>query len=414
MKIAIVGAGISGLTCAHRLDPSHDVTVFEADDRVGGHTNTVRVDLADETHQVDTGFIVYNERNYPNFCRLLADLGVPTQPSEMSFSVARPATGFEFKGTNLNTLYGRRRNAADPSFTRMLVDIVRFNRSARRLLDRPVDDRTVADLVAEGSYGPRLLRDYLVPIGSSIWSADPTTFTQMPAATFARFFDNHGLLSFGHRPAWRTVSGGSARYVDALTGRLRRPIRVGSPVDAIVRRPDGVDVHSRSGGPERFDHVVLATHSDQALGMLDDPADREREILSAIRYQPNLAVLHTDRRLLPRHRRVWASWNYHLLEDDRRDVALTYWMNCLQRLTSRHQLCVTLNLPDAIDPARVLARIPYHHPVFDRAAVAAQRRLGEIQGRRRTWFCGAYWSYGFHEDGVASAVSVCRQMEAAA
>ena len=408
MKIGIIGAGISGLACADLLHETHDIVVFEAAERIGGHTNTVRVDFADETHQVDTGFIVFNERNYPNFTRLLAHHAVPTQAGEMSFSVSRGATGLEYRATSLNTLYARRANVVDPGFTRMLVDIVRFNRSARRLLDGPPDARTLGELIDAGRYGRRFVSDYLVPIGASIWSADPTRFTDMPAVTFARFFDNHGLLGLGSQPQWRTITGGSDEYVKKLTRPFADRIRVGAEVDKIVRRHDGVEVHSNVGGPEQFDHVVLAVHSDQALRLLGDPSDAEGDVLGAIPYQPNVAVLHTDRRMLPRRRRVWASWNYHLLDDERRDVAVTYWMNSLQNLTSRHELCVTLNRQDDIAPETVIATFEYQHPVIDARAVAAQRRRHEIQGRRRTWFCGAYWGYGFHEDGVRSAIDVCR------
>jgi predicted NAD/FAD-binding protein len=425
MRIAIVGTGISGLVCAHLLDPDHDVTVFEAGSRIGGHTNTVEVELpgADgnpERHAVDTGFIVYNERNYPNFIRLLQRLDVATQPSEMSFSVRNELTGTEYRGTNLNTLYAQRANLAKPSFNRMLVDILRFNRRARRLVTEGGDESvSLAEFVRDGGYSTRFRDDFLIPLGASIWSADPETFLEFPAAAYCRFMDNHGLLELRGISPWRTVSGGSHQYVRALTARLSRPVRTGAAVTKVVRtvdpeRPLGsaIEVVTASRGPETFDAVILAGHSDQTLELLGDPTPDERDVLGAIRYQPNVATLHTDSRLLPREPRARASWNYHLGAGTGRDATLTYWMNNLQRIESDHDLLVTLNRPDDIDRSTVLAEFDYDHPVFDAAAMAAQRRRPEIQGDRGTFFAGAYWGYGFHEDGVVSALDVCRHFGA--
>jgi predicted NAD/FAD-binding protein len=425
MRIAIVGTGISGLVCAHLLDPDHDVTVFEAGSYVGGHTNTVDVELPGpdgsvEHHAVDTGFIVFNDRNYPNFVRLLDRLEVASQPSEMSFSVRNERTGAEYRGTNLNTLYAQRTNLLKPSFNRMLVDILRFNRQARRLLAEGGDDTTsLAELVDRGGYSTRFRDDFLVPLGASIWSADPETFLEFPAAAYCRFMDNHGLLELRGISQWRTVTGGSQQYVRALTARLRRPVRTATPVTKVVRtvdpdRPLGtaVEVVTAAHGPETFDAVVLAGHSDQTLELLGDPTRAEREILGAIRYQPNVATLHTDGRLLPRSRRARASWNYHLGAGSGREATLTYWMNNLQRLDSRHDLLVTLNRDQDIDRTTVLAEFEYDHPVFDAGAMAAQHRRTEIQGERGTFFAGAYWGYGFHEDGVVSALDVCRHLGA--
>ena len=425
MKIGIVGTGISGLVCAHLLHPRHDVTVFEADGRVGGHAHTARVELATraggtEVQHVDTGFIVYNERNYPNFARLLDQLGVATQPGEMSFSVSDPRVGLEYRGTNLNTLYAQRANLIRPWFHRMLIDILRFDRAARRLLTQVDEGDTGADtaisleqLVRTGRYGDAFVERFLVPLGASIWSADPATFMRFPAAAYARFMDNHGLLQLAGMPQWRTISGGSQRYVDALTAPFADRIRRGAPVRKVVRRHAGedgiaVELMSRSHGPETFDRVVIATHSDQALRLLSDPSPTEREVLGAIGYQPNVATLHTDERFLPRNRRARASWNYHLGAGSGRSSTLTYWMNNLQALESEHELLVTLNRHDEIDPATVLGRYEYDHPVFDAAAIAAQARRHEIQGVGGTFFAGAYWGYGFHEDGVRSALDVAR------
>jgi len=410
MRIAIVGTGVSGLVCAHLLSRKHDVTIFEADHRPGGHAHTVRVDLADETHEVDTGFLVYNERNYPGLIRLFDDLGVATKSSDMSFSVSDDVSGVEWRGTSLTTLFAQRRNALRPTFLRMLADVVRFNRTARALLiSEHRTDQSLADLLADGHWSRQFVNWYLIPMGSSIWSADPGTFLEMPAVTFARFFDNHGLLDYGNQPSWRTVDGGSRRYVDAILAPLGAAVRLSSPVAKVTRRLDGVELHTDMG-PERFDHVVLATHSDQALRLLSDPTTPEREVLGAIRYQSNRATLHTDDRLLPANRRAWASWNYHRLADQPQVATLTYRLRSLQGIDSAHELLVTLNRDDAIRDDRVLARIDYSHPVFDMPAIAAQRRHEELNGARRTWFCGAYWGYGFHEDGVQSALTVCRRL----
>jgi predicted NAD/FAD-binding protein len=384
--------------------------VFEADQRPGGHANTVRIDLADETHEVDTGFLVYNERNYPGLVRLFDQLGVATKASDMSFSVSDDVSGVEWRGTSITTLFAQRRNALRPAFLRMLADVVRFNRTARSLLtEEHPTDRSLADLLAAGRWSSRFIEWYLIPMGSSVWSADPGTFLSMPAVTFARFFDNHGLLDYGDQPSWRTVEGGSGRYVDAVLAPLGDAVRLSSPVAKVTRRADGVELHTDMG-PERFDHVVLATHSDQALRLLSDPSTPEREVLGAIRYQPNRATLHTDARLLPRSRRAWASWNYHRLADQPQRATLTYRLASLQGIDSAHEILVTLNRDDAIRDDRVLARFDYAHPVFDVAAIAAQHRHEELNGNRGTWFCGAYWGYGFHEDGVQSALRVCRRL----
>jgi predicted NAD/FAD-binding protein len=410
MRIAIVGTGVSGLVCAHLLSRKHDVTVFEADHRPGGHAHTVRVDLPDETHEVDTGFLVYNERNYPGLIRLFDRLDVVTKPSDMSFSVSDDVSGVEWRGTSLATVFAQRRNVVRPAFLRMLADVVRFNRTARALLESEhPTDRSLADLLDDGRWSPQFVNWYLIPMGSSIWSADPGTFLDMPAVTFARFFDNHGLLEYGNQPSWRTVAGGSKRYVDAILGPLGGAVRLSTPVAKVTRRADGVELHSDMG-PERFDQVVLATHSDQALRLLSDPSPAEREVLGAIRYQANRATLHTDERLLPANRRAWASWNYHRLAYQPRVATLTYRLRSLQGIDSAHEILVTLNRDDAIRDDRVLARFDYAHPVLDVPAIAAQRRHEELNGARRTWFCGAYWGYGFHEDGVQSALTVCRRL----
>jgi uncharacterized protein len=412
MRIAIIGSGISGLVCAHLLRQRHEVVLYEADRRPGGHSHTHRVELPDATVDVDTGFLVYNERTYPLFCQLLDRLGVATQASDMSFGVADERTGLEWRATSPSTVFAQRRNVARPAFWRMLADIGRFNQLARGLLrEPPPDSVTLEDVLAPHRWASGFRDWYLVPLGSSIWSAAPTTFTRIPAATFALFFERHGLLRLRDQPRWRTVTGGSQSYVQAILRPLlaQGRVRLGNPIDKVRRQVGGVELVG-PGGAESFDHVVVATHSDQALRMLSDPDRVERAVLGAIRYQPNRATLHTDTRLLPRHRRAWASWNYHRLHADADRATLTYHVNRLQGIATATPVLVTLNQDEAIDPDRVLARMDYAHPVLDPVAIGAQRRHGEINGARRTWFCGAYWGYGFHEDGVRSAVETCRAL----
>jgi predicted NAD/FAD-binding protein len=408
-RVAIVGAGISGLTVAHLLHARRDITVFEAGSYAGGHTNTVRVDLPDETLDVDTGFIVFNDRNYPNFERLLERLGVASQPSTMSFSVSAVGEDFEYAGTPRGLL-AQPGNLTRPAFVRMVGEYVRFNRDARVLLASGDDHTSLGDWLAELRYSEAFVRRLIVPQASAVWSADPHQMWTFPARFLVTFFHNHGMLSLTGRPRWRTVAGGSARYVEALTAPFTDRVRLRTPVERIERFDDHVLVTPRGGEPERFDQVVLATHADQSLAMLADASAREHEILGAIPYQPNEAVLHTDRSLLPRRRAAWSSWNYHLLDEPAGPSTVTYHMNTLQRLRSKHELCVTLNRSAAIDPAKVIATIPYAHPVFTAAGWRAQARRAEISGVNRTHYCGAYWRWGFHEDGVVSAQRVAERL----
>ena len=407
MRIAVVGTGISGLVAAHRLHPGHEITLYEAGDHVGGHTNTVRVDLAGETHWVDTGFIVLNDRNYPNFQPLLAELGVATQPSHMSFSVSDGGS-FEYAGTPRG-LFAKPRHVADPRFLRMIRDLVRFNREAGALLDlAPGEGPSLREFLDAGGYSEWFVQRLMVPQASAVWSAEPEQMWSLPAGFLARFFHNHGMLGFRDRPQWRTVTGGSRRYVEEITRPFADRIRLNAPVRAVTRHHHGVEIAADGCETELFDEVVIAAHSDQALAMLTDPTDAEREVLGAIPYQPNEAVLHTDERMLPRRRAAWASWNFHLTDPPSERTALTYWMNNLQRLDSETNFCVTLNLTDRIDPAKVIRTIQYSHPVFTSDGVAAQKRHGEISGVNRTHYCGAYWRWGFHEDGVVSALNALR------
>ena len=405
MRIAVIGAGIAGNVAAYHLAREHEVTVFEAGSHLGGHTHTHEVEQAGRRYSVDTGFIVFNDWTYPNFIRLLDELGVASQPSDMGFSVRDEKSGLEYSGSTLNTLFAQRRNLVRPSFWRMLADILRFNREAPLLLAQPGADVTLGDYLAQNGYSRGFVEHYVVPMGAAIWSTDPERMLGFPARYFIRFFHNHGLLSVDDRPQWRVIRGGSARYVEPLTAPFRDRVRLRTPVQSVRRLAGQVYVKARGLEVERFDAAFLACHSDQALAMLADATPLEREVLGAIPYQTNEAVLHTDARLMPRARRAWAAWNYHVLPEEEGRVALTYNMNILQSLDAPEPFLVTLNRSDAIDPARIVKRIRYEHPLYTREGVAAQARQHEINGPLNTYFCGAYWRFGFHEDGVVSALA---------
>ncbi len=412
MKIAIVGTGISGMVAAYLLHHHHDITVFEAADYIGGHTNTLDVTLNGRTYAVDTGFIVFNDWTYPNFIQLLNRLGVASQPSDMSFSVKCERTGLEYNGTNLNTLFAQRRNLFRPSFHRMIRDILRFNRESLSLLDQPEPGPSLGEYLDVHRYSREFIDRYIVPMGAAIWSASHETMWEFPARYLVQFFKNHGMLSVNERPTWRVVTGGSQRYAEKLVAPFRGRFLLNSSVESISRYPDFVEIrsHIRGGAYQalRFDHVIIAAHSDQALSMLDDPSPKEKDVLGAIHYQKNEAVLHTDASLLPKRKLAWAAWNYHLLPTQPDRAVVTYHMNRLQGLTAPYEFCVTLNHTAAIDPSSILRRITYHHPIYSPESVAAQKRHGEISGINRTSYCGAYWGFGFHEDGVKSALAVCK------
>ena len=402
-RLAVIGTGITGLLAAERLATAHDVVVFEQDDRIGGHTHTVTVAGAAGPVAVDTGFIVCNDRTYPGFLALLDRLGVARRPSEMSFSVRCERTGLEYNGGSFGQLFAQRTNLLRPSFWGMLRDILRFHRTAPGFADR---DATLAELLREGGFGRRFADHYLVPMMAAIWSAEPQRLLAMPARFFVRFFHNHGMLTVDDRPQWYTVTGGARRYLDPLLRPFAHSIRTGARVVALHRDTTGVRVQVQGQPPERFDGAVVATHSDQALQLLANPTREECSVLGAIPYQENEVVLHTDPSLLPKRRRAWAAWNYHLPVVPSQRATVTYNMNILQGLSGPEVYCVTLNRTDAIDPQRVLRRFVYHHPVFDEAGVAAQERVPAINGSQRTWFCGAWCGFGFHEDGVQAALRV--------
>jgi uncharacterized protein len=412
MRIAIIGTGIAGLSAARRLHADHDLTVFEANDYVGGHTNTIDVELEGRHWAVDTGFIVFNDWTYPNFIALMNEIGVASQPSDMGFAVRCERSGLEYCGSSLDQLFAQRRNLVRPSFWRMIRDILRFNREAPKLLEGRENQLGLGDYLARERYSRQFIEHYIVPMGAAIWSADPAVMLEFPARYFVDFFNNHGLLSVNDRPQWRVIKGGSRSYIGPLTAPFADRIRTSTPVQRVFRKPHAVELLLGDGHRASFDAVVFACHSDQALALLDQPTEAEREVLSAIPYQPNLAVLHTDESVLPRRRRAWAAWNYHIPAERRSAVAVTYNMNILQGLDAPAQFLVTLNPNMDIDPGRVIRTIQYQHPVYTPQGIAAQRRRGELMGQNRSFYCGAWWSYGFHEDGVKSGLVAAAAVQA--
>jgi uncharacterized protein len=419
LRVAVVGGGIAGLAAAHRLAPRHRVTLFEANGRVGGHANTVDVTLDGISHPVDTGFLVFNERTYPNLIGLFAELGVPTAKSEMSFSVSVGPHAFEWCGSDLASLFAQPSNALSPRFWSMLADILRFNRQATALALAQLDRRSGTDgamplgeWLDRHRYGRPFRDRYLLPMAAAIWSCPMPTMLAFPVCAFATFCHNHGLLQIADRPQWHTVQGGARQYVERIVAGLD-DVRVATPVRAVLRDAGSSVTVVTDGGPDAFDQVVLACHSDQSLGLLADADPLERRLLSAVPYQPNHAWLHTDTALMPKRRRAWAAWNC-LSDGDRASpaVAVTYWLNRLQPLPFQQPVLVTLNPPTPPRAGRTIAAFDYQHPAFDLAAIAAQRQLPAIQGRRRTWFAGAWTGYGFHEDGLKSGLSVAAGIDA--
>ncbi|MBC7756574.1 MAG: FAD-dependent oxidoreductase [Bdellovibrio sp.] len=417
MKIAIIGSGISGLTLAHHLYKQHDITVFEADSHIGGHTHTHAIDLFGQHYQVDTGFIVFNDRTYPNFNQLLDDLKVPWQPSHMSFSVRNEATGLEYNGTTINSLFAQRRNFLKPSFYGMIKDILRFNKQSLSLLESG-DEVRLGEYLTQNNYKPLFINNYIVPMGAAIWSTDAAQMMHFPARFLVRFFHHHGMLTVSNRPQWRTIVGGSARYVEALSAPFKHHIKLNTPIASVQRLDSSVNITPKNGDELSFDYVFFACHSDQALALLGNNASaKEREILGAIPYQENSIYLHHDASLLPKRKLAWAAWNYHVTAQPSNKthsantlpvtnkVQVTYNMNILQNLTSPEPILVTLNHTNLINPAKVMKRLRYTHPVYTIAGAAAQARHGEISGVNRTGFAGAYWRNGFHEDGVVSALA---------
>lgn len=410
MRVAVIGSGIAGLAAAWRLSRDYEVSLFEAADYLGGHVHTHRVEQHGRAYDIDTGFIVHNRVHYPLLTAFFEELGVATQPTTMSFAVRSEASGLEYNATSLNGLFCQRRNLLSPRFHGMLRDLFRFYREAPALLAVDGPGPTLGDYLTEGGYGAMFRDEHLVPMACALWSSPSTGILGFPAKYLVQFMANHHMLQVSGRPEWRVVTGGSARYVDALRARWQVRERLSTPVHSLRRHVNGVDV-AGARGTETFDEVVLACHSDQALALLADADPAERSVLGAMRYQANETVLHTDASLLPRSRRAWAAWNAWVPATPGAACTVSYCMNLLQRVASPEPFVVTLNRTDAIDPSKVLRRMTYHHPVYSHASVAAQSRRGEIQGHRRTWFAGAYWGWGFHEDGIRSAMDMADEFE---
>ena len=412
-RIGVVGGGIGGLATAWLLDRHYRVTLLERNACPGGHTNTLTVEDPLGAFPVDTGFMVFNHRNYPLLTALFRELGVVTYPTTMSFSASLDGGRTEYAGSDLNGLFGQRSNRFRPGFLRLLADILRFNAAAKAFLGRGErGELTLGEFLEQGGYSRRLADHYLLPMAAAIWSCPAEQMRLFPFLSFARFFDNHGLLDLSNRPEWHTVRGGSRVYVDRLLASMGGEVRLQSPVRRVRRLGQGVEVEVEGGERLRFDALVLGCHADQALALIESPSALEQELLGAFHYQPNQVYLHSDPSLMPRRRRVWSSWNYLRGpgEDAAGPVTLTYWMNNLQELPTERHIFVSLN---PVQPPRrdsVIAEISYEHPVFDSGAIAAQRRVGEIQGRDRLWFAGAYLGYGFHEDGLRSAVEVAASL----
>jgi predicted NAD/FAD-binding protein len=413
-RIAVVGSGIAGLSAAWLLHRQHEVILFERNDYLGGHTHTLTVEEEGRRLAVDTGFIVYNEPNYPHLSRLFHHLGVATQDTDMSFAVSIGRGELEYAGDNLHRLFAQRRNLWRGEFLLMLKDILRFNMQCKQLLAHDgFEAISLGDFLDRHAYGQSFRHHYLLPMAAAIWSCPTRSMLAFPAASLARFFNNHGLLNLVRRPQWKTVCGGSWHYVDKLAADLGSAVRVASPVVAVSRTPAGVEVRLAGGERREFDAVVMACHADEALGLLASPTATESALLSRFRYQPNQAWLHTDRRLMPRSRDVWSAWNY--LAEPRSSggadaVSVTYWMNRLQHLQARQDYLVSLNPLQPPRENRVIAQMTYRHPVFDAAAMQAQQSLHELQGRHRIWFCGSYFGYGFHEDALHASVQVARAL----
>jgi predicted NAD/FAD-binding protein len=409
MRIAIIGSGISGLAAGWYLSRKHEVSLFEKEPRLGGHTNTVMADTSRGAIPIDTGFIVHNDRTYPNLVRLLSELGVETQPSDMSFSVSCRQTGFEYSSRGINGFFAQRKNLLQREHYLLLTEILRFNRTAPNLLDRPeAEAATIGDLLDEGKYHSVFAEHYLFPMASAVWSMSLDSIRSFPALTLLRFFHNHGMLGINTHPKWKVIRGGSHKYIPLLTAPFKKRIYLDAAIQSVSRQENGVTLHFEDRPAMAFDQLVLACHGDQVLPLLEQPTAAERDVLGKFKTSRNVASLHTDSSLLPRHSAARASWNYNLGFTGKNSVTLTYHMNRLQSLKTEEDYCVTLNGEDAIDGTKVLRKIVYHHPLYTQEAVRAQCRWREISGRNRTHYCGAYWFYGFHEDGLNSALRVAR------
>ena len=411
MKIAIIGSGISGLTAAYLLNRKHEITLFEKNNYIGGHTHTHEIEHDGKIWSVDSGFIVYNERTYPNFIKILGQLGVQRQITRMGFSVKSAHKNLEYAGHSLNSLFAQRSNLLRLSFYRMLSSMKRFNQQAREDLPQISKNTTLGDYLKMNNYPDEFINNYIIPIGAAIWSTVPSKMMEIPAVFFIRFFENHGFLQILDRPKWWVIKGGSNQYVRKIITDFKDRVRLSTPVNKIKREGNIVTIRHGKKQPleENFDAVVLATHSDQSLKLLDKPTVKEKEILGALPYQKNDALLHYDDSILPKRRLAWSSWNYFLDNDIYEPIVLTYNMNILQGLNASRTFCVTLNNTDSIDENKIIKKLSYEHPLFTIEGIEAQKRKHEISGVNNTYYCGAYWRNGFHEDGVVSALDVCSQ-----
>ncbi len=417
-RIVVIGSGISGLTCGYLLHKEHDVTILEANDYIGGHTATIDLEVAGREYAIDTGFIVFNDWTYPNFIKLLQQIGVDRQATEMSFSVKNTAENLEYNGNTINSLFAQRRNIVRPKFIRIVRDILRFNKLCKAEHAKPslAQDATLNDFIKQHGLSDDFARNYILPMCAAIWSSSLESIKAFPLRFFLQFFTNHGLLNIADRPQWYTIVGGSKQYIAPLTAGFADKIRLNSPVHHVKKTGQGYAVQlAGQTDPEYFDHVIFACHSDQALKMLSGAGDKYQQVLGAIPYANNEVVLHTDNSILPSRKLAWASWNYGLYGTQGEDLApavLTYNMNILQRIESDTTFCVTLNATDKLDPNKILRKFNYAHPQFSTRTIAAQQRRDEICGVDNLHFCGAYWYNGFHEDGVRSALDVCARFGA--
>jgi len=410
MKIAIIGGGVSGLTAAYLLHNDYDLTLFEANDYVGGHTQTHELEAEGRRWSIDSGFIVYNEKTYPNFIKLLEKLKVDSQKSSMGFSVKATHKKLEYSGSSPNALFAQRQNLLRPSFYLMIKDILRFNRLAKSKLEGLVESMTLKEFLKQNKFSKHFVENYIVPMGAAIWSTAAEKTIEMPAVFYIRFFQNHGLLQIMNRPQWRVIKGGSKSYIEKIKASYEKQIKLSAPVKKIIRHKDEVEIFFGKNGEHsnKFDRVIIATHSDQALQMLEEPSAKEKEILGSLQYQENEALLHTDESILPRKKEAWSSWNYLLNKDKKDPVAVTYSMNLLQSLTARTHFLVTLNSSENINANKILKKITYQHPLFTVEGARLQKEKHLISGQNNTFYCGAYWGNGFHEDGVVSALDVCK------
>ena len=408
MKIAIIGSGISGLTAAHLLHKQHDITILEANDYIGGHTHTHQIEVDKKKWLIDSGFIVYNENTYPNFIKLLQKLKVDTQKTSMGFSVKAPGQKLEYSGGSLNSLFAQRLNLFRPSFLMMLKDILRFNRISVAKLSNLNESTTIYEFLINHKFSKNFIENYIIPMGAAIWSTAAKKTTEMPAVFYIRFFKNHGLLQIFNRPQWCVIKGGSKAYIPKIIAGFKNKILLSTPVSKVIRSKNSVEVfYGKDFASHQFDKVIFATHSDQALALLEDPSEEEVKILGSLPYQKNVALLHTDSSILPKKKITWSSWNYLLSGDKSKPVTLTYNMNILQSLKSNTNFLVTLNSNGGVDTSKIIKTLVYHHPLFTVKGVKAQKEKNKISGVNNTFYCGAYWGNGFHEDGVNSALDVC-------